>query len=54
MVDCPDHLMYHIQELSDSRASFDKTMLQGIDFVGNKVGEMIKNNALSNLGDKAS
>jgi len=45
--------MYRIQELSDSRASFDETMLHGIDFVGNKVGQTIKNNALSSLGDKA-
>ena len=45
--------MYRIQELSDSRASFDKTMLHGIDFFGNNVEETVKNNALSNLGNKA-
>ena len=53
MVDYSDHLMYRIQVLSDSRATFDKTMLHGINFIGNKVKETAKNNALSNLGDKA-
>jgi len=45
--------MYRIWKLSDSGASFDKTMPHGIDFVGKKVEETTKNNTLSNLEDKA-
>lgn len=52
MVDCSDHKMYRIHELRDSRTSFGKTILHRIDVVGNKAGEAIKTNVLSNLGDR--
>jgi len=42
--------MYRIQELSDNRASFDKTVLAGIDFVGNKVVETIKQRVQQSVG----
>lgn len=44
MIDCSDH------EMNDSRASFDKTVLNGIHFVRNKVRETIKHNSPSSLG----